>query len=296
MKPMLAAAVTDTTALRWPLVASRKLDGVRCIIIDGIAMSRTLKPIPNEYVQDLFGRKSMEGLDGELIVDEPYLTDVYRRTVSGVMKRSGKPDVTFWAFDNYRAPGGFTDRFEKVKKTVEGLDQNVDNHHVNLVEHYQVTSFGTLDTMEADFLQEGYEGVMLRHPDGPYKYGRSTEREQWLLKLKRFQDGEAEVVGLTELERNGNEAKRNALGHLERSSHKANKVAGGVLGKLTVTDTKSGVTFDIGTGFTMEDRLDFWLQGKKLVGRLVKYKFQPVGVKDKPRFPVFIGWRDRRDV
>ena len=39
---------------------------------------------------------------------------------------------------------------------------------------------------EQRYLAQGYEGVMLRHPAGPYKPGRSTAREAWLLKLKRL--------------------------------------------------------------------------------------------------------------
>jgi DNA ligase-1 len=56
------------------------------------------------------------------------------------------------------------------------------------------------------------------------------------------------------------------------------------------------VEFDLGTGFTSGQRRDLWVGRGKLKGKLVKYKFQPTGVKDKPRFPVFIGFRDARDL
>jgi hypothetical protein len=32
------------------------------------------------------------------------------------------------------------------------------------------------------------------------------------------------------------------------------------------------------------------------MGKVVKYKSQPTGVKDKPRFPVFLGFRDVVDM
>jgi DNA ligase-1 len=68
------------------------------------------------------------------------------------------------------------------------------------------------------------------------------------------------------------------------------------LGSLLVRDLKSKVEFEIGTGFTEQQRVELWLDRMNLRGKLVKYKSQPVGVKDKPRFPVFLGWRDRRDL
>ena len=64
MKPMLAAP-SDGNDLKYPIMVSPKLDGVRAIIIDGVVMSRSLKPIPNKYVQSLFGLEKFNGFDGE---------------------------------------------------------------------------------------------------------------------------------------------------------------------------------------------------------------------------------------
>jgi DNA ligase-1 len=63
-----------------------------------------------------------------------------------------------------------------------------------------------------------------------------------------------------------------------------------------VKDLKTGVEFDIGTGFTESQRQLLWAQGDNLMGKIVKYKSQPTGVKDKPRFPVFLGFRDKVDM
>jgi DNA ligase-1 len=56
------------------------------------------------------------------------------------------------------------------------------------------------------------------------------------------------------------------------------------------------VEFDIGTGFTADQRQLLWSVGDNLIGRVVKYKSQPTGVKEKPRFPVFLGFRDAVDM
>jgi DNA ligase-1 len=164
------------------------------------------------------------------------------------------------------------------------------------VQHDKVNREDTILSWEESYLTAGYEGVMLRHPGGPYKQGRSTAKEAWLLKVKRFVDAEARVIGFSEAQHNANEAKRNELGQLERSSHKAGKVGKQTLGALTVKDLKTGVEFDIGTGFTADQRQVFWTTGDNLIGKVVKYKSQPTGVKDKPRFPVFLGFRGNVDM
>jgi len=135
---------------------------------------------------------------------------------------------------------------------------------------------------------------MVRNLKAPYKCGRSVE----LLKLKRFEDSEAEVIGATELLHNGNEATVSELGHTKRSSAKAGKFASGMLGALIVRDLYTQVEFEIGTGLSGKQRREFWqlhLAGK-LCGRVVKYKHQEIGAKSKPRFPVFLGWRSREDM
>lgn len=52
INPMLATAVENLDVLKYPVLVSPKLDGIRCLIIDGVAMSRSLKPIPNKHVQE----------------------------------------------------------------------------------------------------------------------------------------------------------------------------------------------------------------------------------------------------
>lgn len=289
MKPMLAAS-TKGSNVAYPVLASSKLDGVRALIIDGVVMSRSLKPIPNQHVQKLFGRQELNGLDGELIVGKPTDPDVYRNTSSGVMSIEGEPEVTFYVFDDFHESGGFQRRLHTAMRRVKKQKSVVH------VPHAVVNSEDELNSLEQQLLADGYEGVMLRSMDGPYKHGRSTEKEGWLLKLKRFADSEAKIIGFQELMHNANEAKTNELGQKERSSKKAGMIGKGCLGAINVKDLKTGVEFDIGTGFTQADREIYWAMQKDLVGKVVKYKYFPGGIKEKPRFPVFLGFRDPIDL
>jgi DNA ligase-1 len=100
---------------------------------------------------------------------------------------------------------------------------------------------------------------------------------------------------MEELLHNHNTLTKNALGHAERSSHKANLVAGGCLGALIVKDLVTGVVFNIGSGFTQAQREDLWMVRDELLNTVVKYKYFPTGVKDKPRFPTYIGPRAKAD-
>jgi DNA ligase-1 len=290
MRPMLAATVESTATLNYPLLGSAKFDGIRALVRNGVVVSRNLKPIPNLKVQRTWGKAKYNGLDGELIVGDPTDALVYRNTNSGVMSVEGNPEVTFRVFDNFEKDAPFSKRLLEVTRFAKA------NAKMGLVPvyHTKLSNEAELLKYETAILELGFEGIMLRSADGSYKQGRATLNEGTLMKLKRFMDAEAMVVGFEELEHNHNTQQRSLLGLAKRSSHKANRVAGGVLGAL-VCALPGGIKFNIGSGFTQEEREYFWSIRNKLKGRLVKYKYFAVGGYDRPRFPVYLGWRDPID-
>lgn len=291
MKPMLAATVESYDQLTFPLLASPKLDGIRVMVVDGVLVSRNLKPIRNKYTQELWPLKLMEGFDGELIVGDPTSPTCFRDTSSGVMSVGGEPKVEFWAFDKYDC-----EKFDYRYKLLQQNVKNVNRATVRVVTQTLIKDAFALHEYEQRMIDRGYEGVMLRHPRGLYKQGRSTLKEGHLMKLKKFADSEAEILEVIELDHNMNEKTTDALGRSKRSSHKAGKVKGGVMGALRVRDIHTGVEFQIGAGFTDADRDAYWRQRKGAVGTIIKYKYFPTGSKDKPRFPVFLGIRDKADL
>lgn len=286
MKPMLAATAESVEGLTYPLLASPKLDGIRATVLNGQLVSRNLKPIRNAHVYTKFSHSSMDGLDGELI-DGDHDSTVFRRTTSAVSRAMGEPtDVKFWVFDVFMPNATFEERqiYLQDRQWPAG---------VKLVPHVWIHHPHELALYEEKCLHDGYEGVMLRSPKGPYKQGRSTLNEGYLLKLKRFDDAEAEIIGVEERMHNANPATTNALGHTERSSHQENMVGRGDLGALVVRGINGpykGITFTIGTGFDDSERASLWKM--ELSGRVVKYKYFPMGSKDRPRFPVFLGFRE----
>jgi DNA ligase-1 len=297
---MLAGTHTDVARLIFPLLASQKLDGLRATVQGGVLLSRSLKPLPNKYVQELFG-KLPEGLDGELVVGNTFAPDAFRKTTSLVMSDDKPLDffpgetLVYRVFDRYHPELGFRFRLADAVNEINALVR-ASLYHVVPVPHTVINNLEELNTFEASMLDKGAEGVMVRNLDGPYKQGRATEKSGDLVKVKRFEDSEAEITGSYEEMYNGNEATISEVGRTKRSSAKEGLVPKGTLGGLEARDVKSGVEFKIGAGFTADQRAGLWLDRPSLVGQIVKYKFFPTGGKEKPRHPTFLGFRDKRDM
>ncbi len=289
LKPMLAGKVEDVNDLKYPVLASPKLDGIRGTMQGGVLLSRSLKPIANKNVQKRFSLLP-EGIDGEFIVGDPTAKDCYQKTNSTIMSHD-KPadDVTFYAFDMIAA-AGFSTRHCGMTARVSV------NQNVVVVPQIQVNNAEDLLTVEAAWLEEGYEGVMVRDPGSPYKHGRSSTKEGILLKLKRFEDAEAEITGTYEKMHNANEAFKNELGRTARSTAKAGLVGTDTLGGFDVRDLATGVEFQVGSGFNDTQRADYWSRRNSLIGQIIKYKSFKIGVKDKPRHPIWLGMRSTEDM
>lgn len=293
LKPMLGTSITRTeleaTLARIPLLASYKLDGIRALVKDGVVLSRSLKPIPNKLVQTLFGIPAFEGFDGELIVGSATATDVFRVTTSYVMSQEKQQnDVSFCVFDLWNMPN--TPFHQRVNEVVRRAGKD---SWLKVVTQTSLTTMEEVDILFNRALLVGHEGLVLRNPFSLYKFGRSTVKEAGLLKMKPFVDAEAECIGVTELLHNENPSFTNELGRTARSYRKEGKVPGQTLGSL-VCRTPEGVEFEVGTGFSASERLVYWNQD--VVGRTVKYKSLAIGVKEKPRHAVFLGFRSKEDM
>lgn len=293
-KPTLAGKPNYAT-LRFPCYASVKVDGLRCTVRNGVPYSRSQKVLPNRFLQAYVKEfaAGLNGFDGELVVGDLTAPDCYRASMSGIMSESGEPDFTFWVFDSVNFPG---DSYENRYRILHKAGSKGPGSRVVMLPQALLHNLAALDTYEAEALAAGHEGVMLRDPYSNYKQGRATAIGQELLKVKRFADAEATVVGVREELHNGNRAETNEVGRTQRSSHQENKTGKGALGALIcrgLTDYP-GMEFDIGTGFSAAQRADLW--GQDLIGKIAKYKHFPVGAHIKPRHPVFLGWRNPIDM
>lgn len=287
-RPLLACKVTNITTLSYPLLATPKIDGIRALRLNNTLLSRSFKEIPNDYIRNYLTTQCPDGTDGELIL----LDASFHETQSGVMSEAGIPEFRYLVFDY--CPHGLEGLpYESRLGLLQGIQLP---DMVSRVPTTLIYEPEQLALYEEECLKAGWEGVCLRVSSGTYKSGRSTLREHILLKLKRFEDAEAKVVGFQELERNGNVPTISELGLLKRSHAQSGKQPAQTLGALIVEDCRTGIRFNIGTGFTSKQREEFWNDQETLRGRLVTYKHQPYGRQDKPRIPVFKGFRNDLDL
>lgn len=298
--PMLAGKA-DLSKLRYPVLASPKIDGVRALVRNGEVVSRKLKVFPNKAAQQF---RHLGGLDGELIIGTPTDQQV-RNLTSGVLNRKtdDAPGLTFYVFDDWRQSStmGFADRLELVKNQV--VHHADDDSVVIVVSHKLIDNERQLLKLEEFYLDEGYEGLVLRDPNGPYKHGRSTTKEGWMLKMKRFEDAEAAVLEVHEEMENTNRAEVDNLGHTKRSKAQAGMRPKGRAGELLVLGLNGrfkGKVFIVpigGAGDAGKDEWWAWWNNPEApnAGRVVTYRYFPKGVLEKPLLPTYVGLREDWD-
>jgi DNA ligase 1 len=113
------------------------------------------------------------------------------------------------------------------------------------------------------YCEDGYEGIIVRNPDGPYERKRSGN----IMKLKPRKEDIYRIVDFQqELGKDGN---------LKPS-----------LGSLICTSDE-GTFFGVGSGFTQEQRKTYWQNREELIGLFVRVRYQSISPKRVPRFPIF---------
>jgi len=241
-KPMLAKEYRNQDPRGWWM--SEKLDGVRAVWDGSNFKSRNGKvfPAPDHIKQAMPDAI----IDGELFCGR----SMFQKTISNV--RLGKWDkITFKVFDVIDS-----NPFEARQATLTALNLP---GWCEVVEQVQCASRDHLEQYEHDLITLGAEGVMIRKPQSLYKNSRSND----LLKIKRFQSAEAEIVGYEQ----GNGKHAGRVGALVASF--------------------CGEIFKIGTGLTNQQR-----ETPPPIGSLVTFSFFELTDGGKPRFPAFIGVRD----
>lgn len=293
----MLATPADVEEVTFPVIASPKLDGIRCLKISGKAVSRSFKPISNHFIRTEIEKFLPDGIDGEIMLDGATFSEI----TSAVATEDGTPNFVYHAFD-YVASDNLNRPYKERLKDLEVVCVNIP--YVRIVETRLIANLDQLEKYEEECLEKGYEGVMLRSPQGPYKCGRSTLKEQYLLKIKRFDHFEAKIVDFLEQMHNDNEKEENELGLTKRSTSKDGMSPAGTLGKFVVeslaeaVNIKSGDQLKVGSGsgLTKELRQLVWNNKEKFLGKLIRCKYQKVGSKDKPRFITFDGFRDKWDM
>lgn len=300
----MKAADFNPDLQRFPALASPKIDGYRTHILKGRAAGYSQKEFPNPFVQSVFGSEMLNGLDGEITVGPANAPNVIQRTAEIMRKGAHVPDVHFHVFDDFSQPDVWRlDAKSRQDRVLFRLRHLADQFggtdfmsRIHYVAQTVITSMDELEEYETRALSAGYEGVMLKNPNLPYKFGRSTAREGGLIKVKRFEDKEAIIDGFGPAMHNTNEAVRNALGRTERSSAQAGLVPLDMVGRIYVHDfdgpNGARRDYEIGPGKMDHGvRKAVWATQNMFIGKPVKFKYFPHGEKDVPRHGSFLEFR-----
>lgn len=302
-RPLLAATIDgddDVHRLEYPLMASVKIDGIRCLIHPQLGpVTRSLKEVPNRYIHRALMELFEQGLffDGELITrsqddTEGLYNDDFNTVQSYVMSRGGQPNFRYVCFDMV-TPQTPDMGFKTRHSLMHTLALTEAPAFVSPLVHLEVDTPEQLLEFEQEAINMDYEGIMTRHVDGPYKEGRSTFKQGILLKLKRWADAEGTIIGWEELMVNENNPEINLMGLQERKKRKDGMIHGEMLGAF-ILDTEWG-ELRIGSGMDVSFRTRVWENPKEYQGQLVNFKFQKHGTKNLPRFPIFKGIRHKED-
>lgn len=298
-QPMLAATIKDehlpkieAMLAQEPLACSIKWDGYRAVGKGGEARSRTMKLMPNKFIQQFFKEHAheLEGLDGELMVPEGTFQD----TGSALTTHNSEPDFVYRVFDLWNFPDmPFMDRANAI------LDSGIVHRipRIEIVEQRIISNMDEFLEYEEEILLMGHEGIMPRRLGGKYKYGRSTLTEGYLMKRKPFEEDTARIVGFEEAKTNTNEATKDERGYTKRSHAKAGKVGKGTLGVILAEHKEFGIIrIGGGPGWTQKLRDEIWNNQPKYLGLYIDFKYQRVGTKDKPRSGQYLRIRQSFDI
>lgn len=202
-KPMLAKNYDDYPVGEFTNVFSQpKLDGIRCVAKSDGLWTRMGKPIPStphimNALRPFFDANPDAIIDGELYGDK--LSQDFNKIVSLVKKVN--PDaarlaesaklVQFHVYDLPSCDGDFKTRVTRLATIVL---KEIDHPSIKLVETTAVNSLLHLDELNARYIEEGYEGQIVRISGLPYEQKRSKQ----LLKRKVFDDSEFRIISVNE--------------------------------------------------------------------------------------------------
>ncbi len=288
VRPMLAntfsfeAYKTNGRGFRisFPAYVQRKYDGIRCIsyIKNGEVVLESRKGIPfQNFIRLREQLKSVLStlpdtmhLDGELYTDE-----IDFETLSGLVrlttKKASQEDldkverIQYHIYD-YVDTSDLSLVYERRKNTLEDLIRR--NQHMNLLRGVMTENVNNLEeikTKHDQYVQEGYEGLMVRDKQGPYEV---QKRSKYLQKYKEFMEEEFKIVGFHD----GTGDEKNCV--------------------LWDCITNDGALFEVRPRGTQESRMKLYTEGDKYINKFLTVIFQEYTNRGIPRFPVGKGIRD----
>jgi DNA ligase-1 len=269
-EPMLAAKWEDyKDKVVYPIYSQAKLDGIRCIITKDGMFSRNGKPIISaphifDSVKPLFETNPDLIFDGELYADK--FANDFNKIVSLVKKtkptvddlKESKELIEYHIYDLPSSNKNFIQRAYDLAILFETRSEL--HPHCRIVETYKVPSEDVVTELYEKYVEEGYEGQMLRL-DGKYENKRSKN----LLKHKSFVDEEYTILDICE----GDGNRTGTAGYM-------------------VFETAEGKPFKSNVKGTWDETAEMLKNKKQLIGKQATIKYFNLTPDGIPRFPFVI--------
>ncbi len=203
-------------------------------------------------------------LDGELYTHGMPHEEIRSRVSRTQCLHDDHKAINYYIFDevNEKLPQAVRlNNLEQLKPLAEGSES------IFLVPSFPIQDFDMLNLAYDKCLEEGYEGIILRHPTAPY----IKKKVSTMLKLKPVEEGTYLIIGYEE----------------ERDFH--TKEPKGALGALILMD-KNENAFNCGSGFTRlpgkkNNRTELWQIKDDLIGKLCDIKYQAISERGVPLMP-----------
>ena len=221
VKPMLAKQadkVTNTKIFDKEWLASRKIDGVRCMIYlgnDGILHttsrssainydSAMFEILTHPALIKLFKNNKGLMLDGECYHHGYTLQQI--NSIARTQKVAKDLEVLqFYWYDIVDLNNPFKSRLAKMKSIAEELKEygseiswdpdrifKENELRIQFVPQIEVNGWDNMMKLHNDYVSEGWEGLVIRDPERPYKpNGRTND----MIKIKVYKDDCFKVVG-----------------------------------------------------------------------------------------------------
>jgi ATP-dependent DNA ligase len=266
--PMLAQDYNKRgKSMTFPCFAQRKLDGVRCVAIAGRGLfsrnGKASSPHLTHIVAEMNLLPAGTTLDGELYSDDLTFQEIVGLVKKGTLKAGDAEKMAkihLCVYDTIR-DGTNTDR----NVWLQTLFTSYSFSAIRLLPTVACASLADIKTLHAEYVAEGYEGLILRNATGLYKVGhRSTD----LQKYKEFMDSEYPVISFKE----GDGVEKGCV--------------------IWVCRTPKGQEFAVRPRGTHEERIEAFKAGASRIGNLLTVRYQELTTDGIPRFPVGIAFRD----
>lgn len=189
IQPMLALD-GKKVKFSFPVKLQRKYDGVRAIkiLIDGEQklLSRGNKIYSVQHIEDELKRMFLPEVmtDGEL-----YCHGVPLQKILSWVKRPQLDSLKI-EYHIYDIPN--SKPWSERQTELESLRIPEDSC-IKIVKTYSVNSMDELNKLHDQFIEEGYEGAIIRLDGKEYEFGK---RSKYLLKWKMFEDSEFKIIGI----------------------------------------------------------------------------------------------------